>query len=598
MCGIVGYVGRQAAAPLLLQGLSKLEYRGYDSAGMALLDHRGVAVYKEAGRLSRLTARMHGGEGFLQTVGIGHTRWATHGAPTVRNAHPHLSDDGRFAVVHNGIIENEATLRKELEQDGVVFRSDTDTELVAQLLQREMRGDVPEALKRVTERLSGSFALGVVYTGEPDRVYAVRNKSPLVIGVGEGETWLASDMPALLSHVGQAVPLCDGDIACLTAEGYTVYTADGVAERTAQPTEWEPERAERGAFRHFMLKELYEQPEAVSATLAPLLCDCRKALPLSDEQAKALTRVVLVGCGSAYHAGMVGAQVMERLARVTATAEIASEYRYRQAVIDENTWVIGISQSGETADTLAALREAKRRGAHVTAVVNVPQSTLANESETVLFTRAGPEMAVATTKAYAAQLAVLYAVAVRLAVVRGAIDTAEERRLTAELERLPQAIREALGTDAEMHALAKSFAGAEAAYFIGRGIDYATALEGALKMKEISYVHAEAYAAGELKHGTIALVESGTAVVALDTQSALRDKLLANVREVRARGARVLLLTAEGTGDNAVAVPACEELFQASAAVVPLQFLAYYTADERGCDIDRPRNLAKSVTVE
>ena len=597
MCGIVGYVGRQAAAPLLLEGLSKLEYRGYDSAGVALLSESGIAVYKEAGRLSVLTARLHGGEGLTQTAGIGHTRWATHGAPTACNAHPHLSDNGKFAVVHNGFIENEAELRRELIEVGVTLRSDTDTELVAQLLQREMQGDVLAALRCVAQRLRGSFALGVVYAEEPDRVYALRHQSPLVIGVGEGEVWLASDVPALLSHTRRLTVLQDGDCACLTADGFCVYAASGEAvERVPEPIAWQADAAERGEFEHFMLKEIYEQPEAVEATVTALLTT--GAIPLNEAEARSLTRVVLVGCGSAYHAAMVGAQVMERLARVTAVAEIASEYRYRNPVTDSNTWVICISQSGETADTLAALREAKRRGARVAAVVNVAESTLARESDVVFPTCAGPEMAVATTKAYAAQLAVLYAVAVRLAALRGTIDKVEEQRLTAELLRLPQKIREALHTAEAMRELAESLPMVRDAYFMGRGIDYAAALEGALKLKEISYVHAEAYAAGELKHGTISLVEKGTLVVAVSTDGVLRDKLLANVREVRARGAFVVTVGCEAEADVTVTVPSGESLFGASLSVVPLQFLAYYTAERRGLDIDRPRNLAKSVTVE
>ncbi len=597
MCGIVGYVGRQAAAPLLLQGLSSLEYRGYDSAGVALLGSDGITVHKEAGRLSVLTARMHGGEGFAQTAGIGHTRWATHGAPTTRNAHPHLSDNGKFAVVHNGIIENEAELRRELSEAGVMLRSDTDTELVAQLLQREMQGDVLRALRRVAARLRGSFALGVVYAEEPDSVYAMRYQSPLVIGVGEEGTWLSSDMPALLPHTRRLLPLQDGECACLTADSYRVYAPNGEAvEREPEQTDWQADAAERGEFEHFMLKEMYEQPQAVEDTLEALLQD--GAIPLTEAEARELTRVVLVGCGSAYHAAMAGAQAIERLARVAAVAEIASEYRYRDPVTDKNTWVICISQSGETADTLAALREAKRRGARVLAVVNVAGSTLANESDAVLLTHAGPEMAVATTKAYSAQLAALYAVAVRLAALRGMIDAAEERRLNEELRRLPLLIREALDTEQPMRELANALPMMQDAYFMGRGADYAAALEGSLKLKEISYVHAEAYAAGELKHGTISLVEQGTLVVALSTDRALRDKLLANVREVRARGAYVVLVGCEAEADVTVTVPAAEPLFAALLSVVPLQFFAYYTAKRRGSDIDRPRNLAKSVTVE
>ena len=606
MCGIVGYCGAHAAAPILLDGLSRLEYRGYDSAGVALCDETGLTVYKEAGRLSLLTARLRGGEGFSQTVGIGHTRWATHGAPTTVNAHPHLSADGRFAVVHNGIIENEAALRRELAERGVRFRSDTDTELIAQLLQQEFDGDVWATLCRVTARLVGSFALGVLYAGEPRRLYAVRRQSPLVLGVAEGGVFLASDMPAILPYTTRFVPLADGESACLSPDGFTVRDADGqVVSRDAQEAQWDADAAERGEYDHFMRKEIDEQPEALAATaFVHLTADgavAEDVLPLGAEAARSLTRVMLVGCGSAYHAAVVGRQVVERLGNIPAEAEIASEFRYRGRRLDRHTLVVCISQSGETADTLAALREAKRQGARTLSVVNVMGSTLAAESDAVLPTRAGPEIAVATTKAYTAQLAALYLIAIRLAVLRGAIDREEERRLTDELRALPHHVRELLGTAPQMHVLAKRYAAITDAYFIGRGIDYAAALEASLKLKEISYVHSEAYAAGELKHGTISLIEEGTFVAAIACEDALIPKTLANVREVRARGAWVLLVTsdpdAEGA-DETVLLPRCEPLFSASLSVIPLQLLGYYVAMERGCDIDRPRNLAKSVTVE
>ncbi len=607
MCGIVGYCGTQAAAPLLLAGLSRLEYRGYDSAGVALADESGLTVYKEAGRLALLTARLDGGAGLPQTVGIGHTRWATHGKPTTVNAHPHLSDDGRFAVVHNGIIENEAVLRRELTDAGVILRSDTDTELIAQLLEREFTGDMCETLRRVTARLAGSYALGIVYAGQPQAVYAVRQQSPLVLGIAEEGLFLASDMPAILPYTKQFIPLEDGETACLSPAGYTVRDADGtVVEREVQRADWDAEAAERGTYAHFMLKEIEEQPEALAATLFPYLTAdgavAAEALPLTAGEAASLRRVLLVGCGSAYHAGMVGRQVIESLARVPAEAEIASEFRYRQPVLDRETLVIFISQSGETADTLAALREAKRQGARTLSIVNVAGSTLAAESEAVLPTRAGPEIAVATTKAYTAQLAALYLIAIRLAYLRGAIGEAEVTVLTAALRTLPARVRELLRTAPRMQALAREQTALADAYFIGRGIDYAAALESSLKLKEISYIHSDAYAAGELKHGTISLIEEGTFVTALACDGDLTAKTLANVREVRARGARVLLVTtdpeASEAADEVLVIPTVCPLFQASLSVVPLQLFGYYVALERGCDIDRPRNLAKSVTVE
>lgn len=597
MCGIVGYVGSNPAAPLLLQGLSRLEYRGYDSAGVALMDDSGLAVYKEAGRLALLTARLNGGEGFSQTVGIGHTRWATHGAPTVRNAHPHVSADGRWAVVHNGIIENEAVLRRELCDAGVRLRSDTDTELIAQLLERETAVDGVERIRRVTARLDGSFALGIVCADQPDTVYAVRQHSPLVLGVAEDGILLASDLPAVLPYTERYVALQEGDTARITRHGATIYDRDGACvERPVCEATGQREQAERGEYEEFMLKEIHEQPRAVEDTLTAYLRDdtvAEDVLPLTAEQAIALRRVVLVGCGSAYHAGMVGQYVIERLARIPSYAELASEFRYRQPVLDDNALVIFISQSGETADTLAALREAKRHGARIVSVVNVAESSLSNESEAVVYTRAGPEIAVATTKAYAAQLAAVYLIALRLAALRG-MDGAEQHRLVHALRQLPSKIEDVLESADTIRDIADGLQAVTDVYFIGRGTDYAVAMEGALKLKEISYIHAEAYAAGELKHGTISLIEDGTVVVAVACDEALRGKTTSNIHEVRARGARVLTVGTAGT----ITVPATEPLFAPSLSIVPLQLLAYYTAKVRGCDVDHPRNLAKSVTVE
>lgn len=591
MCGIVGYVGRTPAAPLLLQGLSRLEYRGYDSAGVALVDDSGLTVYKEAGRLSLLTARMNGGEGLSQTVGIGHTRWATHGAPTARNAHPHLSADGRWAVVHNGIVENEAALRQELTEAGVTLRSDTDTELIAQLLGRET-GDAETCLRRVAARLEGSFALGVLCTDCPDTVYAVRHRSPLIVGIAEDGAMLASDLPAVLSHTDRYILPEEGDTVCLSSHGVVIRDACGaIVDRPENRAVWGREQTERGEYEDFMLKEIYEQPRAVEETLTAYI----------DEDAVAETvlpsctvdRVVLVGCGSAYHAGLVGQFAIERLARIPSHVEVASEFRYREPVLDENTLVVFISQSGETADTLAALRTAKQSGARVLSIVNVAESSLANESDAVLLTRAGPEIAVATTKAYATQLVAVYLLAVRLGVVCGTVRRDEEKELVETLRRLPSQIREALGTAETMRRLADDLKEVTDAYFIGRGCDYATVMEAALKLKEISYIHAEAYAAGELKHGTISLIEEGVTVIALLCDEAVRGKTQSNIHEVRARGAQVVTI-----GRDGVAVPDTDAVFQPSLGIVPLQLLAYYTAKARGCDVDHPRNLAKSVTVE
>ena len=495
-------------------------------------------------------------------------------------------------MVHNGIIENEAVLRRELLANGVTFRSDTDTELIAQMLEREDDGDVVCTIRRVTERLTGSFALGILCAAQPQAVYAVRQKSPLILGVAQEGVFLASDMPAILPYTRRFVPLADGEIARLSSEGYALWDVQGQpVHREPSEASWDAVQAERGAYAHFMRKEIDEQPEALAATLFPRI-----------DAAGVVAETVLPLSAQAYHAGMVGARVIERLARVPTTAQIASEFRYSEPAVDAETLVILISQSGETADTLAALREAKARGAQVLSVVNVEGSSLAMESDSVLLTRAGPEMAVATTKAYSSQLAALYLVAIRLAVLRGMIDRAEQQRLTQALRRLPSQVRQLLSTADRMQELAKRCASIRDAYFIGRGFDYAAALEASLKLKEISYVHAEAYAAGELKHGTISLIEEGTAVVGLACDAALNAKTLANVREVRARGAWVLLITTEDTAADAaeecVVIPTTEPLFQASLSIVPLQLFGYSMANERGCDIDRPRNLAKSVTVE
>lgn len=598
MCGIVGYQGTEAAARWLLDGLSRLEYRGYDSAGIGLADESGLTVYKEAGRLAVLTARLGGGEGLAQTVGIGHTRWATHGAPTVQNAHPHLSGNGQYAVVHNGIIENEAALRKELTEGGITLRSETDTELIAQLLEQGDDDDPVSAIRRTVKRLHGSFALGILCAATPQCVYAVRRGSPLLVGVTEHGAMIASDAQALLPFTRRFVSLDEGEIACLHDGTFTLYGEMGETYcKRVMEADQDAVTAERGDYAHFMLKEIEEQPEAFAKTVDALL---EEQLPLSEEEARQLRRVLFVGCGSAYHAGLVGVRVFERLVGLPAAAEVASEFRYRQLPPDNETLVIVISQSGETADTLAALRRAKEAGAPTISVVNVAGSSMARESDHTWLTRAGPEVAVATTKGYTTQLGALYVAAIQLASLRKAIDDTEIKRLTTALRRLPSVLNEALSLGGKIHAIAKRYAHVTDAYFIGRGADHAVAWEASLKLKEISYIHSEAYAAGELKHGTISLIEDGTLVVALACETETAMKTMANVQETVARGARVILFTTDETlaAHDVVCIPPCESLFLPSVLAIPLQLFGYYMALERGCDIDRPRNLAKSVTVE
>ncbi|MBQ6830135.1 MAG: glutamine--fructose-6-phosphate transaminase (isomerizing) [Clostridia bacterium] len=602
MCGIVGYVGEQAATPLLLDGLAKLEYRGYDSAGIALAGNT-LCVHKAAGRLSVLENELRG-LSLPQRVGIGHTRWATHGAPTDQNAHPHVSGDGAFAVVHNGIIENYTALRERLHD--VSFVSQTDTEVIAHLLQHHFDGNLLSTVRRTVADLEGAFALGIVSSHAPDCLFAVRKASPLVIGICRHGVLIASDVTALLPYTRQYIPLADGDIARITRNDVTIFDKKGkMVGRPMQEVTWDVESAQKGGYDHFMLKEIYEQPEAVWATLSPRLNKGRVVLDdviFTDAQLAALRRIHIVACGSSYHVGLVGKTVLEQLTRLPVEVDLASEFRYRDPLVDSSSLVIVISQSGETADTLAALREAKARGARVLSVVNVVGSSIAAESDDVLYTWAGPEIAVATTKAYSTQLAMMYLIAIHLGERLGRLGEEEVSALTAELKTLPDRIRTALRTAARLRELAKRYQDREHAYFIGRGLDYAVAMEGSLKLKEISYLHSEAYAAGELKHGTISLVETGTLVVAAACVEAVAGKTLSNVQEVKARGAEVLLLVPEGAAtdgaDHVVTLPRVHPLFIPSVEVIPLQLWGYFLALARGCDIDNPRNLAKSVTVE
>ncbi len=608
MCGIVGFCGKGTAAPFLLSGLEALEYRGYDSAGVALIDSEKINVSKTVERIGRLKAATDNGNAINGSVGIGHTRWATHGVPSIENAHPHLSGDGRFAVVHNGIIENYAELKAELQAEGVEFNSQTDTEVVPQLLQKLYKGDLIEAVKQTVALLEGSFALGIVCTEHPEKLIAARKFSPLIIGLGLGENYIASDVTAIVSKTRDIIYIDDGEIAELTADGVTLFGKDGNAkEYTVSHINWDVAAAEKGGFDHFMMKEIFEQPRAVSQTVTSRVRNGEIVfddLMLDKDRLAEINRITIVACGSAYHAGVVGRYVIEEMLRIPCDVDLASEYRYRNPITDSNTLTVIVSQSGETADTLAALNEAKRRGSHTLAIVNVVGSSIAKAADDVIYTWAGPEIAVATTKGYTTQLAVLYMFAVWAARLKGSMPKAEIDAVQADLLRLPELISETLLLKDKIKDMAKHSVGEDSLFFIGRNIDYAVALEASLKLKEISYIHSEAYAAGELKHGTISLIEQGRTVIALACQEAFFDKLVSNIKEVHARGAYVIACANEGDTaindvcEEALFVPHVHPLLKASVEVIPFQLYAYYVALYRGCDIDKPRNLAKSVTVE
>ena len=607
MCGIVGFTGAQSAAPILLEGLKKLEYRGYDSAGIAVMDERKIAVHKVTGRIANLCEKTQDGLGVTGMTGIGHTRWATHGAPTEENAHPHLSNDGKFAVVHNGIIENYLSLREELIHDGYHFESETDTEVIVHLIEMFYRGNVREALIRTTNRLRGSYALGVICSEEPGKVYAVREASPLILGIGIGENYFASDVTALVNHTRNVIYLEDGEFAELSSESIKIFDCSGQAvDRRPTRILWDVQAAEKGGYEHFMLKEIMEQPGAVKATIAPRIRNGRvvfEELGLSAEELQGIRKIIITACGSAYYAGCSGKYAIEKLCRIPVEVELASEIRYSDPIIDEHTLLIVISQSGETADTIAALKECKARGAKTLAIVNVVGSSVAKLADYTIYTWAGPEIAVATTKGYTTQVAVLYMLAVYIAERLGKIE-GKEKQLIRALQDLPRRIQQAFDLNSSIPALAKKYHASKSIFFIGRNTDYAVALEGALKLKEISYLHAEAYAAGELKHGTIALIEEHQPVVALCCNPSIMEKTLSNIVEVKSRGAEVLALTFRNNqkilsvADDFLFIPDVDSLFSAIVEIVPLQLLAYYVARENGCDIDKPKNLAKSVTVE
>ena len=610
MCGIVGFIGEQEAAPILLEGLARMEYRGYDSAGLALLDPvKGLQVAKAKGRLSVLSEKVDGGKKLFGTIGVGHTRWATHGEPSDVNSHPLLSDSGRIAVVHNGIIENYMELKEFLQERGVLFHSDTDTEVVAQLLDYYYQGDILDAVQKVLHRIEGSYGLGIVCAEHPEQLIAARKDSPLVLGYGDGFNMMASDVTALIKYTRDVSYMENGEIAVLTRQGIQVYNILlEPVEKEHSTVDWDISDAEKGGYEHFMFKEIMEQPEAIRKTITPRIKDDRVVLDdidLSADYVKNISKFYIIACGSSYHVGMVGKYVLEKTLRKPVEVALASEFRYCSPIVDENTLVIVISQSGETLDTMEALREAKRLGGRTLAIVNVVGSSIAKEADDVIYTWAGPEIAVATTKAYSTQLAVLDLLCLYLADLLGSISAEEYTEILTELTRIPDKLKEVLEQKERIQQYASQFFNHDSIFFIGRNLDYAIGLEASLKLKEISYIHSEAYAAGELKHGTISLIEQGTLVIALATYGQLFDKAVSNMIEVQSRGATVLGLTDTAHeealskhADAIITVPETHPLLMPSLAVVPMQLFAYYVALARGCDIDKPRNLAKSVTVE
>lgn len=609
MCGIVGYIGTKQAAPIILDGLSKLEYRGYDSAGMAIYDGEGkINITKSVGRLKVLENMTRGGETMPGLCGIGHTRWATHGVPSNINAHPHFNEAETITVVHNGIIENYLQLRKMLTERGYHFVSETDTEVLAHLLDYYYKGNPLEAVTKVLHRVEGSYALGILFADCPDQIFAARKDSPLIVGQNDDGCFIASDVPAILKYTRKVYYVDNQEVVRLRADHMHFYTVDE-EETTKEPVyiEWDASAAEKAGYEHFMLKEMYEQPKTVTDTLLPRIKDndiVIDELNMSDEEVRAVKKIHIVACGSAYHAGVTGKYVIEGLARIPVEVDLASEFRYRDPILEEGAMVIVISQSGETADTLAALRESKKRGFPVLGIVNVVGSSIARESDNVMYTWAGPEIAVATTKAYSAQLIALYLLAMKFGRARGKIDDVTFASLLGDLRCLPDQIELLLNNKNKIQRFANRYIGAKDVFFIGRGIDYAISLEGSLKLKEISYIHSEAYAAGELKHGTISLIEEGTLVAAVSTQPALYAKTISNMVEVKARGAFVLAVTCEENkeiekaADYVIYIPETNPYFANSLAIIPLQLFGYYVSVGKGCDVDKPRNLAKSVTVE
>ena len=611
MCGIVGFIGKEQAAPILLDGLAHLEYRGYDSAGVAVISsEQKLQVRKAVGRLKVLSDEIHGGADIEGCIGLGHTRWATHGAPNIVNSHPHVSEDGKFAVIHNGIIENYVEIKEFLIGQGITFKSETDTEVVAQLLEFYYNEchDFLEAVGRVLRRIEGAYALGMLCADCPDRIIAARKDAPLLLGYGEGCNFLASDVTAIIKHTRDVAYMEDGEVAVLTCDGIEVYDAlEQKVEKKHFTIDWEVSAAEKGGYQHFMLKEIMEQPEALRRAISPRVKEGKVVfddLKLPVEKMREFTRIFIVACGSSYHVGMLGKYTLEHLLRRNVEVALASEFRYSDPIVDDKTLVIIISQSGETLDTMAALREAKKRGAYILSVVNVVGSSIARESDDVLYTWAGPEIAVATTKAYSTQMAVLNLLGLYFGEVMGTVDYETYTAMVRDILALPEKLEQVLAQADQIQQIARDFAGRDDVFFIGRNLDYALSMEGSLKLKEISYIHSEAYAAGELKHGTISLITDGVPVIALATQKQVYEKTISNAKETRSRGARVLLFTTkdavvpDGVADAVVRLDEYEDILMPLQLIVPLQLFAYYMAVLRGCDVDKPRNLAKSVTVE
>lgn len=608
MCGIVGYIGTHQAAPVLLDGLAKLEYRGYDSAGIAVYDGEKIRTEKAVGRLKVLEELTQDGATLPGTVGIGHTRWATHGVPSDLNAHPHFNHDHSIVVVHNGIIENYLKLKKKLAGKGYEFLSETDTEVIAHMLDYYYKGDPLDAISKVMHRMEGSYGLGIMFRDHPDEVYAVRKDSPLIVGTSPEGNLIASDVPAVLKYTRDVYFLENEEIVKLTRDGLHFYNIDEEElEKEATHIDWDMNAAEKGGYEHFMLKEMHEQPKAVKDTLTPRIKNgdvVIEELGMTDEEIRAIRKIFIVACGSAYHTGVTAKYIFEKLARIPVEVDLASEFRYRDPILPENTLVVIVSQSGETADTLAALRLAKEKGVRTLGIVNVVGSSIAREADNVMYTWAGPEIAVATTKAYSTQLIAQYLLAMKFAKVRGTVSQNDFDAMIQSLERLPEQISLLLSHKENVQRFANRYLAAEHVFFIGRGIDYAISMEGSLKLKEISYIHSEAYAAGELKHGTISLIEDGRLVVAVLTQPELYKKTISNIQEVKTRGAFVMAVTTVGNtevekvADYVVYLPETNPIFANSLAIIPLQLFGYYVSIGRGLDVDKPRNLAKSVTVE
>lgn len=609
MCGIVGYIGKKNAVPFLLQGLEKLEYRGYDSSGIAINKNNKIELIKKQGRLSVIKDIIKNKSEFSSSLGIGHTRWATHGNPSDVNSHPHVSSCGKITLVHNGIIENYIEIKESLIKKGFSFSSDTDTEVIVQLMSSFYKGDIFSAVKETVKILKGSFALGIVCVDNPDLLIAVNKESPLIIGIGEEENYIASDIPAVLSETRLICRMPEKQIALITSDDFTLYDFDGnMTQKKFTTVNWKVDAAEKNDYEHFMMKEIMEQPEVINETISPRLKDNELVIDgiiFSEEYLKNLNKICIVACGSAYHVGCVAKYVMEKFIGKAVEVDLASEFRYRCPIVDKNTLVIIISQSGETADSIAALREAKRLGARVLSIVNVVGSTISNESDDVLYTYAGPEIAVATTKAYSTQLIIIYILSLYISRVIGKIVGKDYNLIIDNIKEISNKVQNILDKKSYISSIADKYHNYEKAFFIGRNLDYAVCMEGSLKLKEISYICSEAYAAGELKHGTISLVDNSTLVVAVATQEELFDKIISNIREVKSRGAKVLTITTEESSkkfskvsDDIISIPNTISDLMPSLSVIPLQLFSYYIAKLRGCDIDKPKNLAKSVTVE